>query len=141
MGRSLCYKKFNYYLCKEGIVHQKSNPYTPGQNCLAERFNRTIVEKAKCLLFDAGLEKCFWAEAANTAVNLYNRTVASALKDRKPIELWTSLPDVSHLGIFGSTVVVHLPKEKRKKWDNKLEKCILVGCPEDVNGYIYRIYL
>lgn len=47
-------------------------------------------------------------------------------------------PDVSHLRVFGSTVMVHVPKQKRLKWDRKSEKCILVGYSNDVKGY--RIY-
>lgn len=34
--------------------------------------------------------------------------------------------------------MVHIPKEKRKKWDRKSEKHILVGYPDNVKGY--RIY-
>ncbi|KAA5569784.1 transposase family protein, partial [Acinetobacter baumannii] len=41
------------YLIDSGIIHQKTNPYTPEQNGLSERFNRTIVERARCLLFEA----------------------------------------------------------------------------------------
>lgn len=70
-------KDFDNYLSKAGIVHQKSNPYTPEQIGLAERFNRTVVEKARCLLFDAKMDESFWAEAANTAVYLQNRIVTA----------------------------------------------------------------
>ncbi|CAH2109181.1 unnamed protein product [Euphydryas editha] len=101
--------------------------------------NRTIVEKARCLLFDAGLEKEFWAEATNTAVYLQNRTVLAGLNNKTPYELWTNKkPDISHLRVFGSTVMVHVPKEKRLKWDKKSVKCILVGYPDNIKGY--RIY-
>ncbi|CAH2109249.1 unnamed protein product [Euphydryas editha] len=58
-----------------GIVLQTTCPYTPEQNGLCERMNRTLVEKARCMLFDAQLSKMFWAEATNTAVYLHNRTV------------------------------------------------------------------
>lgn len=58
-----------------GIEHQLTAPYTPEQNGVAERYNRTIVEKARCLLHDAGLSKTFWAEAVNMAVYIINRSV------------------------------------------------------------------
>lgn len=138
-GCEYCNKEFDSYLKKEGITHQKSNPYTPEQNGLSERNNRTIVEKARCLLFDANMDKEFWAEATNTAVYLQNRTALPALNDRTPFEIWTGhKPDISHLRIFGSSVMVHLAKEKRQKWDRKSEKHILVGYPDDTKGY--RIY-
>src|SRR5258708_6117285 len=42
--------KFNNFLSKHGISHQTSVPYTPEQNGLAERANRTVVEQARCML-------------------------------------------------------------------------------------------
>lgn len=138
-GTEFCNSAFENYLVSHGIVHHKTNPYTPEQNGLSERFNRSVIEKAKCLLFDAGLEKRFWAEAAHTAVYLQNRTVTASLNYKTPFELWTGRkPDVSHLRVFGSTVMVHVPKQKRLKWDRKSDKCILVGYSNEVKGY--RIY-
>jgi len=137
-GKEFVNKEFDNYLCKAGIVHQKSNPYTPEQNGLAERFNRTVVEKARCLLFDAKMDESFWAEAASTAVYLQNRIVAANLNGT-PFEMWNGVkPDISHLRVFGSVVMMHIPKEKRLKWDKKAVKGILVGFPEDVKGY--RVY-
>lgn len=138
-GTEFCNRKFQEYLKKSGINHQRTNPYTAEQNGLCERMNRTIIEKARCLLFDAKLGKEFWAEAVNTAVYLQNRIVKAALQNRTPYEVWTgSKPNLSHLRIFGSTVMKHIPKEKRHKWDRKSEQCIFVGYPEDIKGY--RLY-
>ncbi|GBP23617.1 Retrovirus-related Pol polyprotein from transposon TNT 1-94 [Eumeta japonica] len=134
-----CSKEFKNFLKQKGIVHQKSNPYTPQQNGLSERMNRTIIEKARCFLFDANMKKEFWAEETNTAVYLQNRTVSATLNNKTPYELWTnSKPDISHIRVFGSTVMKHVPKKKRLKWDKKSEECILVGYAEDTKGY--RIY-
>lgn len=44
-------------------------------------------------------------------------------------------PNLSHIRIFGSTVMKYIPKEKRHKLDKKSEKCILVGYPDDIKGY------
>lgn len=38
------------FLSEHGIVHQTSVPYTPEQNGVAERMNRTLVQKARCML-------------------------------------------------------------------------------------------
>lgn len=37
----------------QGIIDQKTNPYTPEQNGLAARSSRTIVEEVRCILFEA----------------------------------------------------------------------------------------
>lgn len=137
-GREYCSNDFEDFLKSGGIVHQKTNNYTPEQNGLSERSNRTIVERARCLLFEAELEKKFWAEAANTAVYLRNRCTASGI-DTTPYEMWTGRkPNLQNIRIFGSPVMVHVPKEKRTKWDKKSKKHILVGFCENVKGY--RIY-
>lgn len=137
-GGEFCSSEITNILKRDGIVHQTTNPYTPEQNGLCERMNRTIVERARCLLFDAKMDKKFWAEATNTAVYLRNRTIASGLS-KTPYELWTGRkPDVSHLRVFGSTVMVHVPKIKRTKWDRKAVKHILLGYADNTKGY--RLY-
>jgi transposase InsO family protein len=135
-GGEFCSQQMESYLKAAGITHQKTNPYTPEQNGLCERFNRTIVERAKCLLFEAELDKFFWAEAVNTAVYLKNRSPASGLGQMTPFERWSGRkPDVSHVRVFGSPAMVHIPKNKRQKWDKKATKYIFVGYPENVKGY------
>ncbi|XP_026475639.1 uncharacterized protein LOC113380719 [Ctenocephalides felis] len=132
-----CFKEFRAveYLKENGIIHQRTNPYTPEQNGIAERLNRTLVEKARCLIFDGQLDKKFWAEAVNTAAYLKNRSVTSDLT-KTPFELWwKKKPDVSHIKIFGSVVMDHVPKQKRSKWDRKSVRKILIGYADDVKGY------
>lgn len=137
-GCEYCSNDFRDFLKHEGVIHQKSNAYTPEQNGLSERSNRTVVERARCLLFEAELDKKFWAEAANTAVYLKNRSTASGI-EKTPYEMWFGRkPDLQHLRVFGSPVMVHTPKEKRAKWDRKSTKHILVGYSDNVKGY--RIY-
>ncbi|GBP81290.1 Retrovirus-related Pol polyprotein from transposon TNT 1-94 [Eumeta japonica] len=138
-GLEFCSNEFEDHLKAAGIIHQKTNAYTPEQNGMSERINRTIIERARCLLFDSGLDKKFWAEATNTAVYLRNRSVASGLNNKTPYNLWMKQkPDLSHIRIFGSRIMVHVPKEKRLKWDSKSRKHILVGFAENVKGY--RVY-
>ncbi|XP_049814526.1 uncharacterized protein LOC126261740 [Schistocerca nitens] len=44
-GKEFCCVNFDSLLKKHAILHQLSNSYTPEQNGLAERLNRTVVEK------------------------------------------------------------------------------------------------
>lgn len=138
-GGEFCSDSFDHYLRQNGILHQRTTPHCPEQNGSAERLNRTIVEKARCLLFDANLDKRFWAEAVNTAVYLYNRTSIAGLMYKSPFEKWFGhKPDISHLRIFGSKTMVHIPKANRLKWDKKAKEMILVGYSEVSKGY--RLY-
>ena len=43
------------------------------QNGVSEKKNRSIMEMARCMLYQKQLPKKFWAEAANTVVFIQNR--------------------------------------------------------------------
>lgn len=124
---------------RRGITHQTTVPYTPEQNGKAERENRTLVEAARTMIHERNLPKKLWAEAINTAVFVLNRTGKSHEDGRSPFEVWTGKTyNIQALRAFGTEVYVHIPKEKRLKWDPKGEKGLMVGYEEDVKGY--RIY-
>ena len=72
-GKEYVNHNLKSFLDLHGIRHQTTIQYTPEQNGLAERMNRTIVEKARSMLIDANLPTNFWAEAISTAVYLINR--------------------------------------------------------------------
>lgn len=127
---------FQNELKKCGIKHQKSNVYTPEQNGVAERTNRKLIEKAKCMIFDANLEKPYWAEAMNFAAYILNHSVNSVLVTKTPEEIWSgNKVDVSHLRIFGCPVMVHVPKQKRYKLDKVSSKILFMGFTDDTKGF------
>jgi hypothetical protein len=51
--------EFEEFCKKCGIARQKTNPYTPQQNGVVERMNRTLMEKARCILSGVELGKKF----------------------------------------------------------------------------------
>ncbi len=129
-------KSMKKYCAVNGITHQTTCVYTPQQNGVAERMNRTIIERAKCMLFDAKLPNVYWGEAVNTAVHVINRSCSSALENNTPEAIWTNKKvDISYMKIFGSKCMVHVPKEKRRKWSKKSTEMIFVGYSETQKGY------
>ena len=58
-GGGFVKNEFEAFLSKHGIQHQKTVPYTPQQNGVTERKNRTLVEMARCMLYSKGLIKKF----------------------------------------------------------------------------------
>lgn len=129
-------REFKNVLHKNGIAHQTTVPYNPQQNGLAERANRSIIERARCLLIDANLPKEYWAEATATAVYLLNRCSTSILRGKSAEEFWTGKsPNVEHLRVFECKAWVHIPKEKRDKWDPKANELTFVGYEEHTKGY------
>lgn len=118
-GKDFINNLFQKRLRELGVRHQKSADYTPEQKGLAERVNRTIVEQARCLLFEAHLPKVFWAEAVATAAYLVNRSPTKG-HDLTPEGAWSGRkPDLTHVRVFGARVMKHVPRQKRKKWDSK----------------------
>ena len=55
---------FNAYLAECGIKHKCTVPYTPQQNGVAERKNRSLMEMARCMVKSQTLpHSFFWLEA------------------------------------------------------------------------------
>ena len=72
-------KEFDKFCETEGIQRHRTCVYTPQQNGVAERMNRTILNKVRSMLSESGLSKAFWAECASTAIYLINRSPSSAI--------------------------------------------------------------
>ncbi|KAK1601186.1 hypothetical protein QYE76_008356, partial [Lolium multiflorum] len=77
----------------EGIMHEFSAPYTPQQNGVVERKNRTIIEMARTMLSEFNLPHNFWGEAISTAVHYSNRLFLHPLHNKTPYELLTASDD------------------------------------------------
>lgn len=126
------------YLARKGIKHESTIPYTPEQNGVAERMNRTLTEKAKCFLFDADLHKMYWAEAIHMAAYVTNRIPCTKLLNKAaktPEELFTGKRcDLSDLKLFGTKVMVLIPRQTRSKWDENSTKMVFVGYDDNTKG-------
>jgi IS30 family transposase len=115
-GGEFVSKKFDNFLHECGIQRQTSAPYTPQQNGVAERANRTIMECVRSMIPTQGLDLEFWAEAVNTVVYIKNQCPTKAFESKTPQEAWTGRkPNVSHLRVFGCKAFAHILDEKRSK--------------------------
>jgi transposase InsO family protein len=95
------------HLKGSGIIHETTAPYSPDQNGVAERANRTIMERVKAIIAEAQLDKRLWMDLADTVVYLKNRSPTTAVATT-PYELWHGVkPDLSHLK------AIFLPKMMR----------------------------
>lgn len=75
--------------------------------------NRTLVERAKCLLLDAKLPKTYWAEAINMVINMVNRRVNSS-GNKSPNELYYGKkPDLTN---FGSPITKRYRQKTMMLW-------------------------
>ena len=128
---------FSDYLDDHGIQHQLSVPYTPQQNGVAERMNRTLMNHTRSILLSKNVNKEFWAEALSTAVYIRNRVTTRSLPlNVTPYHLWNGeAPNISHLRIFGAKCWYVIPKSKVKKLDARSREAMMVGYALNSKGY------
>ncbi len=124
-----------------GIKRQYTVAYSPQQNGVSERDNRTIVEAARSALYGKShpvsqqILLRLWAEAIAYAVYTLNRTL-SRTKAVTPFEkYYGTKPNISHLRQFGCICFVHVPDKTRQKWDKKGEKGMFLGYDDTSTGF------
>lgn len=135
-GMEFCHKQFSDYCLELGLQHQRTNIYTPQQNGVAERYNRTMMNHVKTINNTAGLPYSFWGEALMAATYIKNRLPTRYNKETTPIELWTGIkPSVAHCKIYGCLAYAYMPDVKRSKLDNSASEAIMLGYATGTKGY------
>lgn len=134
-GREYLSNNQKQFYLQKGIQVEPTVAYTPQQNGVAERFNRTIVEKVRTMLIDSHVPKTMWSEAVRTAVYLVNRSPTVALpRSLTPAECWyNERPSLEKLRVFGCKAFAWIPNQHRKKLDAKSTEVVMVGYAP--NGY------
>ncbi|GFX65762.1 retrovirus-related Pol polyprotein from transposon TNT 1-94 [Trichonephila clavipes] len=120
---------------ERGIKHKKTNTYAQQQNGTPKCLNRMVIDGARTVLSESGLDKSFWPEAVLYFVYVWNRLCHSG-QILKPIELYIGIkPSIRHLRPFGSILYVGIPRPLRGKVDPKAKKGILLGFALGTRGY------
>jgi len=122
--------QFKQFCRERGISLEPTVPYTPEQDGVAERANRTILDRCRTLINalaeneddeDPRDLKTLWPEIMRTAIYLTNRLATRSLHDKTLIEAFTTdigqptVPDLSHLRTIGCKAYYYIPKEKRQR--------------------------
>ena len=133
---------------KNGVKFTTTSPHEPNMNAFSERINRTLLECALAMMFQAGAPKGFWEQAIKYACYLRVRTPHRFLGMRCPIELFP-LPEhqrpiargevYKSLRIWGCEAYLHIPKANRKKLSQKSVRCVFVGIDENGLFQLYRL--
>ncbi|GAU50271.1 hypothetical protein TSUD_131240 [Trifolium subterraneum] len=122
--------------CSNGIKRQLTTTYTPQQNGVSERKNRTLLNMVRSMLASKHVPKNFWPDALKWATYVMNRSPTTSVKDLSPEEAWSGVkPFVLHFRVFGCLAYVHVPKNQRKKLDNRSIKCVLLGLSDESKAY------
>ncbi|PPQ83632.1 hypothetical protein CVT26_000950 [Gymnopilus dilepis] len=130
-------KEFTLYLKSKGTVQKLNVHDTPQHLGVAERRNRTIVERVRALLHASGLPKFLWGEAARHVVWLMNRTSTKAVDGMTPYEAaFGKKPDLRGLREWGEKVWVRI--EGGNKLGGRVKEGRWVGVDERSKGV--RVY-
>ena len=113
-----------------------SVPHMHQQNGRAERLNRTLIEKAQALRFEACLPQSYWEFSVEFAVHVYNRTPVKHIAWSTPFEVLNSTkPDISHLRVFGCGAYVYIPDDVRvNKLAPRAEVMTFLGYTSGMKG-------
>ena len=129
--------EFNKHLAAAGTARRLTVHDTPELNGIAERLNRTLVEKVHALLHMAALPPNMWGEALRHATWLKNRTSTRALGGKTPWQaLYGKPPNLSRLKRFGEPVWVHDPNGS--KLDARAREGRWIGF--DIESRAHRVY-
>jgi hypothetical protein len=127
------------FLEEEGIKHEFSSPYTPQQNGVVERKNRTLLDMARTMLDEYKTPDRFWAEAINTAGYSINRLYLHRILKKISYELLTGKkPNVSYFRVFGSKCFILIKRGRKSKFAPKVVEGFLLGY--DSNTRAYRVF-
>ncbi|KAJ0918468.1 putative RNA-directed DNA polymerase [Helianthus annuus] len=97
----------------KGILHEYSSRYTPQQNGVAERKNRTLIETARTMLVESQLPVRFWTEAVASACYTLNRVLTVKRHGKTCFELLhKKTPDLEYLEPFGAPCTMIEPGGK-----------------------------
>lgn len=131
-GKEYINKEVCQFAKEKGISIATCPPYVHELNGVAERFNRTIMDSARCLLKEARVNARFWPEIVKTATYLKNRTLANTIEIKTPYEIFfAEKPNAKYIKLYGSRVFVRTPESQRKsKWDDKAKLGVLLGYTE-----------
>ena len=119
---------FSDYCRDKGIKRELTARYSPHQNPLAERGNRTLVDMATAQLHHCGLGKEWWGPSILHAMYTRNRCPTMGLNGGIPyVKGEGKLPDYNMLIPFGVPAHVLVPDTMRTKFDSKSVQGIFIG--------------
>jgi transposase InsO family protein len=116
---------------------QLTIPYTPQQNGIAERRNRTFLEMVRSMMVQANLPIIFWGDALLTVVYILNRVPSKSIAST-PYELWNNRKsDLSNLRPWGCAAFVHDMSHQHGKLGPRVKKSIFIRYAVHFKGYVF----
>jgi len=118
-------KEFDSFCEEHGIIHERTPPFSPQSNGIAERKNRTLTDLVNAMLETARLSKEWWGEAILTASHVLNR-VPTRNKEKTPFKEWEkkrlTLSHTYELGLLGQSECAL--QQEAQTWTKDCRLCL-----------------
>ena len=106
---------FEAYFNEARIRRYLTSAKIPQSNEVAKRMNRTLMERARSMMFEKGVPEFLWTESINTAAYIKDRIPTRANGNKTPEEKFSGKrPDLFNIRLFGSKAYIHIHDDKRK---------------------------
>lgn len=134
--------RFLVFAAVRGIKLEQAPSHTPQHNSVAERYNRTIMERARAQMIHAAIPKFLWGEIVLATSHILNLSPTSSVSNI-PVNTWQThcagrgahLADPAFLRVLGCRAFVHVQKVNRRKLDNTAIDLVHIGYEPDSKSY------
>lgn len=135
-GGEFTSNEFKTFCEDVGIQRHYTAPYTPQQNGVVERRNRTVVAMERNCLKEMNLPSILWGEAIRHSVYILNKLPTRALSGQTPYEVWTgNRPHVDHIRVFECVSHMKIPSNQTSKLDDRIKQVINLGKEPGTKAY------
>lgn len=131
--------EFQAFCETNGIMRHLTAPYSPQQNGVVERRNRTLLGMTRSVMKHMSMPNYLWGEAVRHATYLINRVATRVLINQTPYEVFKKKkPNVGHIRVFGCVAYAKKETEHLRKLDDRSRKLVHLGT--EPGSKAYRLY-
>nr|GEV10584.1 zinc finger, CCHC-type [Tanacetum cinerariifolium] len=121
---------------KQRIISHLTAPYSPQQNRVVERRNRTIMSTTRCMMKATNMPQNFWVEVVRHAIYILNSVPTKALEDITPYEaIKQRKPNLENLRVFGCIAYAKVPSQRLTNLDDRSTKMVYLGNEQGSKAY------
>jgi len=135
-GGEFVSQEFQDFCAKEGINRHLTAPYTPQQNGVVERRNRTLLGMTRSILKHMKMPNYLWGEAVRHSTYIINRVGTRSLQNQTPYEVFKQRkPNVEHLRVFGCIGYAKIEGPHLRKLDDRSKMLVYLGTEPGSKAY------
>ncbi|KAG7597280.1 Zinc finger CCHC-type [Arabidopsis suecica] len=128
--------EFQSFCENNGITRQLTASYSPQQNGVVERRNRTLMERKRSILKHMNMPNYLWGEAVRHATYLINRVATRVLATQTPYEAYKGRkPNIEHLRVFGCVEYAKAESAHLRKLDDISRALVHLGTESGSKAY------